>query len=107
MELLLKIVPVFLSVMLVICREVANFKNGKTEDKMRVNAEEIAVVVEALYDGFPSSEKLDAFKKLCEQKKIDVDKAVKYLETKIIPVSRYINAYIIKKNNDKDKGVTD
>lgn len=108
MEILLKIIPVFFSVLVVVCREIGNYKRGRVEEKMRVNAEEIAVVVEALYDGFPSNEKLDAFKKLCEQKKINIEKAVEYLETKIIPVSKYINAYIIdKKNNNKDKGVTD
>lgn len=107
LETLIKVIPAVLSVLLVVFREISNYAKNKVNEKMRVNAEEIAIVVEALYDGFPSSEKLDAFKKLCEQKRIDVEKAVVYLETKIIPITKYINSYIIKKKDDKEKGVTD
>ena len=107
MDLLLKIVPTFLAVAIVVVREITKILRATAEEKMRINAEEIAVVVEALYNGYSGAEKLEAFKSLCVQKKIDVEKAVKYLETKIIPVSKYINSYIIAPKKDDDKGVTD
>lgn len=68
-------------------------KNGKNE-KLKSAAEYIAGIVENIYRNCPSDEKLAAFKALCKEKGVDVDKAVKYLEDYIIPMSKKVNYFI-------------
>lgn len=109
MDTLIKVVPTVIAVLIVIAREVSKILREAKNKKMRVTADEIAVVVEALYEGCTSDEKLRAFKNLCEQRKIEVDEAVRYLEKTIIPISKSINTYTFtqKKTDGKDdKGVT-
>lgn len=65
-------------------------KNSKN-NRLRAVAQKIAETVEQLYAGCGSEEKLAAFKELCRAKKINVDKAVKYLESVIMPISKSIN----------------
>lgn len=109
MDILLKVVPTVFAVLIVIAREISKFLRDAKMKKMRVTADEIAIVVEALYEGCTSDEKLRAFKNLCEQRKIEVNEAVRYLENVIIPISKSINTYTFtqKKTDEKnDKGVT-
>lgn len=61
-------------------------------NRLRKVATEIAKTVETIYRDCTSEEKLEAFKDLCREKKIDANKAVKYLEKEIIPTSKSINA---------------
>lgn len=61
------------------------------DDKLRKVATAIAQTVEQIYRGCTSEEKLAAFKELCVTKKINVNKAVEFLESVIIPSSKNIN----------------
>ena len=97
-----RILTFAISILMVFLKFVWDIIKKKMTEKMRIRVEEIAVVIEALYDGVTSSEKLAAFKALCKNKGLNVDKAVKYLETNIIPVSKQINSYIIA-DKKKDK----
>ncbi|NMA75587.1 MAG: hypothetical protein GX963_15865 [Bacteroidales bacterium] len=97
-----RIITFVISVFMVLAKFVWDIIKGKLNEKMRVRVEEIAVIVEALYDGATSTEKLKAFEALCEKKGLNVKKAVKYLETNIIPISKQINSYIIA-DKKKDK----
>lgn len=84
-----------------------NHVKSKLSAKAKVRVEEIAVVVEALYDGCPSSVKLKAFETLCKEKGLNVKKSVKMLEKDIIPISKKMNVYTGKeKEKDYEKGVT-
>lgn len=74
-------------------------KNHSNE-KIRESATRIAEVVETIYRGSTSSEKLNAFKQLCKEQKINVKKAVKFLEKYIIPSSKQIN--VIPTRNDAE-----
>ena len=97
-----RIITFAISILTIIGKFVWDIVKGKLSDKMRIRVEEIAVVIEALYDGTTSTEKLKAFEALCKNKGLNVKKAVKYLETNIIPVSKQINSYIIA-DKKKDK----
>lgn len=80
-------------------------KNSKNK-RLRVVAQKIAETVERLYAGCGSDEKLAAFKELCRVKKINVDKAVKYLESVIMPISKSINILPekpLQKSDDEDE----
>lgn len=79
-----------------------NFIKSKLNAKTRSKVEKIAAVVEDLYNGCESIDKLNAFKEICSAKKINVEKAVKYLEEKIIPLSKKINCYEIVEEQPKD-----
>lgn len=70
-----------------------NIIKSKMSAKTRAKVEEIAAVVEQLYDGCAAADKLAAFKDLCKSKGINVEKAVDYLERYIIPLSKKINVY--------------
>lgn len=97
-------ISLIVSALIVVGKFVYDQIKSKLSEKTRVRVEEIAVVVEALYDGVTSTEKLQAFKELCKSKGLNVNKAVKYLETNIIPISKQINSYNIieKKENEKE-----
>lgn len=84
-----------------------NYIKKKLSVKARVRVEEIAIVVEALYDGCPSSVKLKAFETLCKEKGLNIKKSVKTLEKDIIPISKKINVYTGKEQQKEyEKGVT-
>lgn len=101
-----RIITFTISVFMVLAKFVWDIIKGKLNEKMRVRVEEIAVIVEALYDGATSTEKLKAFEALCEKKGLNVKKAVKYLETNIIPISKQINTYIIADKKENKTEVT-
>lgn len=101
-----RIITFTISVFMVLAKFVWDIIKGKLNEKMRVRVEEIAVIVEALYDGATSTEKLKAFEALCEKKGLNVKKAVKYLETNIIPISKQINSYIIADKKENKTEVT-
>ena len=97
-----KIITLGASVLIVIIKGIWDIVKKNVNENTRVKVEEIAVVVEALYDGATSAEKLTAFKALAKQKGLNIKKAVEYLETKIIPITKSINSYIKKDNTKKD-----
>lgn len=66
---------------------------ARLSERARSVAENIASVVEQLYDGFSSSEKLEAFRELAKKKGLNVEWAVEYLETHIIPTSKTLNVF--------------
>lgn len=101
-----RIITFVISILIIIGKFVWDIIKGKLSEKMRVRVEEIAVIVEALYDGATSAEKLKAFEALCEKKGLNVKKAVKYLETNIIPISKQINSYIIADKKEDRMEVT-
>lgn len=70
-----------------------NFIKSKLNAKTLAKVEEIAETVERLYNGLSSETKLTAFKEICKKVGINVEKAVEYLETKIIPISKNLNTY--------------
>lgn len=84
-----------------------SFINRIKNDKIRNVAEKIAKTVEQIYIDATSDEKIKAFKDLCAVEKIDVKKAVAYLEAHIIPISKSINAVpnFIKKDATKEKNI--
>lgn len=84
-----------------------NWIKSKLNAKLYSAVEKIAVTVEEFYDGYTSSEKLRLFKDICIAEKLNVKKAVKYLEEKIIPVSRKINNYIPQEEEEKEKELID
>ena len=97
-----KIITFGVSVLIVLVKGIWDIIRKNVNESTRVKVEEIAVVVEALYDGATSAEKLTAFKALAKQKGLNVKRAVEYLETKIIPITKSINSYIKKDNTKKD-----
>lgn len=101
-----RIITFAISVFMVLAKFIWDIIKGKLSEKMRIRVEEIAVVIEALYDGATSAEKLTAFKSLCKNKGLNVNKAVKYLETYIIPISKQINSYIIADKQENKTEVT-
>jgi len=101
-----EIASVAVSILVVIGKAVWDSVKKRLTEKMRTRVEEIAVVVEALYDGVTSADKLAAFKELCKNKGLNVSKAVKYLETNIIPISKSINSYIITENKENKEEAT-
>ena len=101
-----RIITFVISVLIIIGKFVWDIIKRKMSEKMRVRVEEIAVIVEALYDGATSTEKLKAFEALCEKKGLNIKKAVKYLETNIIPISKQINSYIIADKKENKTEVT-
>ena len=98
------IINIFLSAFIVILKFVWDKVKNQVNEKMRVTVEEIAVIVEALYDGSAPADKLAAFMELCKNKGLNVKKAVEYLEKHIIPISRNINTY--QKTDETKKEVT-
>lgn len=76
-------------------------------DKIREVAEKIAKTVEQIYIDATCDEKIKAFKDLCAAEKINVKKAVAYLEEHIIPVSKSINTVpnFEKKDAKKEKDI--
>lgn len=87
---------VTLLVSLLVC--IYNYIKSKLTERQRKIAENIATVVEQLYDGASSDDKLQAFKELAKRKGINVARAVEYLEQHIIPTSKSLN--VIKDKND-------
>lgn len=86
-----------------------NLIRSKLSAKFLAKVEKIASVVEQLYSGCPSTDKLAAFIDLCNEKRLNTAKAVEYLEKHIMPLSKEINAYrLIEgiKNDVKDTEVT-
>ena len=73
-----RIITFVASVFMVLAKFVWDIVKGKLSEKMRIRVEEIAVVIEALYDGATSTEKLKAFEALCKKKGLNIKKAVKY-----------------------------
>ena len=107
MELSIKeIVGLAASIVIILTKFIWDSIKKKLSEKTRIRVEEIAVVVEALYDNTTAAEKLDAFKQLCETKGLNIKKAVDYLEKNIIPISKQINSYTAKDDTKKDKEVT-
>ena len=105
MELPIKeIASITVSILVVIGKAVFDSIKKRLNEKMRTRVEEIAVVVEALYYGSGAAEKLEAFTQLCAKKGLNIKKAVEYLETNIIPISKQINNYVIteKKENKEE-----
>lgn len=76
-------------------------------DKIRNVAEKIAKTIEQIYIDATGDEKIKAFKDLCAAEKINVKKAVAYLEKHIIPISKSINAVpnFEKKDATKEKNI--
>ena len=101
-----RIITFVISVFMVLAKFVWDIIKGKLSEKMRIRVEEIAVVIEALYDGATSTEKLKAFEALCKNKGLNIKKAVKYLETNIIPISKQINSYVIADKKENKTEVT-
>jgi len=107
MELPIKeITSVAVSILVVIGKAVWDSIKKRLTEKMRTRVEEIAVVVEALYDGSGAAEKLEAFTQLCIKKGLNIKKAVAYLETNIIPISKSINNYKIEQKTENKSEVT-
>lgn len=79
-----------------------NFIKSRLSAKTRAKVEEIAAVVEQLYNGCTSTDKLTAFKEICSAKGLNVSKAVEYLEQHIIPLSKEINRYEVTESVKKD-----
>ena len=98
-----KIISAAASIVAALLVAIYNKLKSKLSEKMQIKVEEIAVVVEALYIGCTSAEKLYAFKELCLQKGLNIKKAVKYLEEHIIPISKTINSYTAKDTTKKNK----
>lgn len=67
------------------------FKNSKNAHVQKI-ALQISETIEQVYAGCTSAEKLEAFKELCAAKKINVKKAVKFLESYLIPASKALNS---------------
>lgn len=79
-----------------------NFIKSKLNAKTRLKVEKIAAVVEQLYSGCASTEKLTAFKEICSTKGLNVANAVEYLEQHIIPLSKEINRYEVTESVKRD-----
>jgi len=97
-----EIISVAVSIAVVVVKAIWDSIKKKLSEKTRIRVEEIAVIVEALYDGATSTEKLEAFKQLCNSRGLNVNKSVDYLEKYIIPISKQINSYIKKDDTKKD-----
>ncbi|WP_416872699.1 hypothetical protein [Helicobacter ganmani] len=103
-DIALKVAAVIFSV---IIAAIFSFIKRIKNDKIRNVAEKIAKTVEQIYIDATSDEKIKAFKDLCAAEKIDVKKAVAYLEDHIIPMSKSINAVpdLEKKDATKEKNI--
>lgn len=103
-DIALKVAAVFFSIIAaVIFSLIKRIKN----DKIRDVAEKIAKTVEQIYIDATSEEKIKAFKDLCAAEKVDIKKAVAYLEKHIIPISKSINTVpnFEKKDDEKEKDI--
>ena len=103
-----QILSFLISTLIIVLKFVWDCIKKKINEKLRVRVEEIAVVVEALYDNEKSIDKLNAFIDIARKRGLNVKKAVSYLEKNIIPISKQINSYVLIKNEQKEinKGVT-
>ena len=95
-----------ISTLIIVLKFVWDCIRKKINEKLRVRVEEIAVVVEALYNDEPAIEKLNAFIDIAKKRGLNVKKAVKYLEKNIIPISKQINSYIITDKKENKTEVT-
>lgn len=86
----------------VIAAILINALKNHGNEKTRTAATKIAEIVENVYKGCTAAEKLRAFKALCKERKINVKKAVKFLEKYIIPTSKSINVCVIPNDTDTD-----
>lgn len=91
----------------IIAAAIFSFIKHIKNDKIRNVAEKIAKTVEQIYIDAASEEKIKAFKDLCTAEKINVKKAVAYLEKHIIPISKSINTVpnFEKKDDEKEKDI--
>ncbi len=96
-----KIISVAASLAAAAITALLNTVKSKLSERTRVKVEEIAIVVEGLYYGCGAAEKLRAFKEICKNKGLNIKKAVAYLETKIMPISKNINVYGATAQTDK------
>lgn len=76
---------------------------AKLDERSRKLADEIAAVVEQMYDGCPANEKLAAFREIAKKRGLNVKKAVSYLESRIIPLSKKINIYSDSSKSTSEK----
>lgn len=82
------------AVIAIITAVISYIKKNCSNKKIRDAAVKISQVVENLYKDCGQDAKLKAFKDLCKSEKVNVDKAVKFLEDYIIPISKGINTYM-------------
>lgn len=106
-DLIIKLaVMLMLAIIGAVLSALVNFIKSKLSAKTLAKVEKIAAVIEQLYDGCTSAEKLNAFKEICKAKDININKAVNYLEQHIIPISKGINCYEIIEQQKDDTEVT-
>ena len=98
-----EIISFAIGLVIAIVTAIINKIKNRLDEKTRAKIADIAAVVENLYDGVASGDKLKAFRDICAAKNINVEKAVKYLEDVLIPASKDLNRYVVGTITKHDK----
>lgn len=97
------IIDIIINILFLGVPKIYNFIICMKEKKFYLNVQKIASMVEKVCHGQNSNEKLITFKEICNDKKVNVEKAIEYLEKFIIPCSNEINVFKFNKKDNNSE----